>query len=314
MLPVAVEVAPPNAPREQVTTLLAACTRAVATAECVLASEAPDGGSQAVAIVTWQNDGRAMVEVGLRREGKPEWRSRTVTFSAADEPIERWRAVGFVIGTLARGDQPDEREPSSTETAPTPSPPAPVASKPPPAAPAAPREAAPRPLVEPGSAARAALELGAVLGPGLSGLRTGAVLHTRWPLKDPLRSLLSIRYVERPSDDNGLRGQWFTVAAGVGAVLGNARGELGASLDTRAEYFRASVDGAEGSASQSRWLPGLALGISAAWMPIDSLGLYMGAESSWMLSRTEVKVRSQVVAEDASLRVTVDGGVRLKLW
>jgi hypothetical protein len=108
MLPVAVEVAPANAPREQVTALLTACSRAVGDAECILAADAADGNTQAVAIVTWQSDGRATVEVGLRHEGKPEWRSRNVSFLPSDEPLERWRAVGFVVGMLARGETPEE--------------------------------------------------------------------------------------------------------------------------------------------------------------------------------------------------------------
>lgn len=320
MLPVAVEVAPPNAPREQVTALLAACSRAVANAECVLAADAPEGGTQAVAIVTWQGDGRARVEVGLRREGKPEWRSRNVSFGAEDEPIERWRAVGFVVGTLARDEAPDAA--GKAEEKPAPKPPE-IAPKPPqpqpqpqlqlqlqPVAPPAAR----KPSLAPTHPAQAAVELGAVMGPGLDGLRTGGVLRTRWPLYDSLRSLFALKYVELPSDDAGLRAQWLTVAAGVGGVLGTSRAELGASVDARAEYFRASADYLGHKDSDSRWLPGFALGLSGAWMPMPSFGVYLGAESAWMLSHTAVTLRKRPTGEDRALRVTVDGGIRLRLW
>lgn len=311
MLPVAVEVAPPNAPREQLTALLGACSRAVADAECVLAADAAERGSQAVAIVTWQSDGRATVEVGLRREGKPEWRSRSVSFGEADEPIERWRAVGFVVGTLARGERPGEPSASQTQAEPAPKPAEPTPKPAEPAPTVAPR---PKPAVAPTEPAHAALELGAVIGPGLDGLRTGGVLRTRWPLHDKLRSLVSVRYVERPSDDNGLRGQWLTVAAGVGGVLGSAHSELSANLDARAEHFRTSVDYLGRTDADSRWLPGVALGFAGAWMPMPSLGLYLAAEGAWMASYTPIRFRGQTVGEDGRLRATLDAGVRLRLW
>src|SRR5262249_7368871 len=121
MLPVAVEIAPPDAPAEQVQALLSSCSRAMADADCVLAGEAPEGPTQAIAIVTWQPDGRALVEVGKRRSEGADWRSRTVSFSTQDEAIERFRTVGFVIGVLARGERPEvASEPASTESPSTP--------------------------------------------------------------------------------------------------------------------------------------------------------------------------------------------------
>ena len=309
MLPVAVEVAPPNAPREQMAALLSACSRAVA-ADCVLAADAPAGGTQAVAIVTWQSDGSVTVEVGLRRDGKPEWRSRSVNFGAADEPIERWRAVGFVVGTLARGETPGE-PPAEDEPEAAPKPPEPT-----PKAPEAERVAPPpKPaVILPTHPARAAVELGAVMGPGLDGLRAGAVLRTRWPLYEQLRSVAAFRYVVRPTDDRGLRAQWLTLAAGVGGVLGNAHSELAAGLDVRAEYFHASAEYLGRTASDGRWLPGVGLSVSGAWMPMPSLGLYLAAEGAWMASYTPIKVRGQSAGEDRALRAAVDGGIRVRLW
>src|SRR5690606_23022750 len=72
--PVAVELAPADAPREHVAVLRAACTRTKREVECVAAEEVDDRGASAVAIVTWQSEQRALVEVGLRRGGQPEWR------------------------------------------------------------------------------------------------------------------------------------------------------------------------------------------------------------------------------------------------
>ena len=65
VLPVAVEIAPPDSPKESIAVLLAACTRAKRGGECVLAADVAGGGTSAVAIVTWQGNARALVEVGL---------------------------------------------------------------------------------------------------------------------------------------------------------------------------------------------------------------------------------------------------------
>jgi hypothetical protein len=153
------------------------------------------------------------------------------------------------------------------------------------------------------------------MGPGLDGLRTGGVLRARFPIFEPLRSLFTLKYVERPRDDGGIRGQWLTIGAGVAGVLGSETAELSASLDARAEYFRASAkDGQGRSGAADRWLPGLALGVAGAWMPAPPLGFYLGAEGAWMLSQTEIRLNSAPHSEDRALRVSVDGGVRLRLW
>src|SRR5688500_16331939 len=124
VLPVAVEIAPPDSPKESVAVLLAACTRAKRRGECVLAADVSGSGTSAVAIVTWQGNARALVEVGLRREGHPEWRTRTLEFDPnRDDLLERWRAVGFVVGTLANEEAPSsesepERRPKYQESMP----------------------------------------------------------------------------------------------------------------------------------------------------------------------------------------------------
>src|SRR5688500_17357593 len=119
VLPVAVEIAPPDAPKEHVAVLLSACSRAKRDGvECVLAADAPAGGSSAVAIITWQGGTRALVEVGLRREGRAEWRARSLDFAAArDDVLERWRAVGLVVGTMAN-EQLEAARPAEAQAAP----------------------------------------------------------------------------------------------------------------------------------------------------------------------------------------------------
>ena len=190
VLPVAVEIAPPDAPKEYVAVLLSACSRARrGGVECVLAADAPAGGSSAVAIITWQGNSRALVEVGLRREGRAEWRARSLDFAAArDDVLERWRAVGLVVGTMAN-EQLEAAQPAEAQAEPAPAPvaPAPAPVPLPPANDRGKRERATT-RVKP---ARVRLDLGAAVGPALAALRFGGLLRGELRLPDPLRLQLT---------------------------------------------------------------------------------------------------------------------------
>ncbi|MGC4088885.1 MAG: hypothetical protein QM756_13485 [Polyangiaceae bacterium] len=315
MLPIAVEIAPPDAHKDQVAALLSACSRAVAESECVLAAEAPEGGAAAVAIVTWQSDGQAFVEVGMRRDGRPQWRSRNVSFASEDEPIERWRTVGFVLGTLARseltGENPPEPAPSGEPVRPTP-----------PAAAVAPDtgKARPSPSVRM-DPAQAAIDVGAELGPALaSGLRSGGVLRTRWPFQEPLRVVAALKYLEQ--NNSTPAGRWLTAGVGLGWVHGTARAEVSGAADARVEYFETKYEdygtiGGMGT-RHSRWLAGLGLNVTAAWMPMPTLGLFVSGDAAWMFGYTQIHLRSGEreveVVTDKPLRFGAGGGVRLRLW
>jgi hypothetical protein len=326
MLPIAVEIAPLEGHREEASVLLAACSRAAADAECVLAADAPQGGAAAVAIVTWQSDGQAFVEVGMRRAGQPQWRSRNVTFGAGDETVERWRTVGFVIGTLARselgGDLNPEPTPTSERASARPSPPSTKERAPN-------DERTPRrkeDAVET-KPAQAAIDVGAEIGPGLaSGVRTGGVLRTRWPLQDPLRAVFSLKYLEQ--NDTRPDGRWFTLGAGLAGVYGSAHAEVSGAAEARVEYFEAKYDPVYGGlamSSRSRtsvWIAGLGLNATAVWMAMPTLGLYASGDAAWMFGSTRIHfvqrdgdmVRSDEVVADKALRFGAGAGIRLRLW
>jgi hypothetical protein len=365
-LPVAVEVAPPNAPRAQIAVMLAACSRAVADSSCVLAADVSEGGTLAVAIVTWNAADQVLVEVGLRQHGHAEWRSRSLSFGPRDELLERWRTVGFVVGILARGDAAADSTLPGKESAPRTEPaPASVASSAPaaskPSEPSGPsatasasapsssqgqsqsqkpepsrrRERAPESSTEtagreadeetaptsPASGlpipAPAALDLGGASGPGLDSWRVGGVVRTRWPIERPLSALLTMRYLLLPSDTAaGLSGEWLTLAAGLAAVFGTSRADIALSVDARADYFRASASDLFGSGErqQSRWIAGVGSSIVGGWMFTRSLGLFLGGDVAYMFGTTNVEVRNHLVATDNSLRLALEGGVRVRLW
>lgn len=323
MLPIAVEIAPLDARRDEVQVLLDACTRAAAAGECVLASDAPPGGAGAVAIVTWQTENQAFVEVGMRRDGRPEWRSRNVAFSANDELLERWRTLGFIVGTLARNEiarapEAEPAVPSQGEPVPSP-PPAPQPAK------TAPSEPAPSSDNSSSSsgAALAAIDVGGELGPGFgSGLRAGGLLRAHLPLQAPLRVVTSLKYMEQ--NDRVPDGRWFTLGAGLAWVYGSPYAEVSAALEARLERFEAKYERVDVSApvtpqgSTSVWLGGLGTHLSAVWMAMPALGLYASGDAEWVLGQTRIRITSasgnEQVIMDRALRVGGGAGIRLRLW
>jgi hypothetical protein len=340
-LPIAVEITPPDAPREQVAVLLAACGRASADTECVPAADVSDAGSRAVAIVTWSGERRVVIEVGLRKDGRPEWRSRTLDFERVDDPLERWRTIGFVVGTLSRpeAELPPTPKAEGSESTLTPKP----AAEPPKATPPArgrranarPRANTPRrPTPErtasgavdvadepeperprsPRSPATATLDLGGVAGPALEGMRGGGLARGRLRWIDVLGVVFAVRYLDRPIGDGSFGGRWITGSAGVGVQLGSGELAIGGNVDGRAEYFEGRAALGAARAALARWLPGVGVGLNGAWMPTSALGLFLGGDAAFMFGTTDLHVAGELVATDPALRFDVEGGVRVRLW
>jgi hypothetical protein len=266
--------------------------------------------------VTWQTELRAVIEVGRLLEGHPEWRTRALDFETSDRAIERWRTVGFVVGTLAHGEtaQSVKIDPPKSKIQPQSAVPSePLVRKP------VIKQISPAPRSAPPAAAAAALDVGAATGPALEGLRSGVVVRSRWPVYDPLRALVSLRYLQTPTDGAGVRGRWLTLA--VGGLVAKALDdiELAAAIDARAERFAAEASEStplgEVSESSSRWLPGVAAQASVAWMPTARVGAFIAADAAWMLgAATIVEVREERVTRDSDFRITIEGGLRLRLW
>src|SRR5262249_180909 len=113
-----------------------------------------------VAIVHRDGD-RARIELGLRSSQASEWSSRDLVFKPGDDELERYRALGFAIGTLvARQTEPAAPAPPEAPAPPPPS------SPPPPAA--VPAKVPPPPRPRPERRARATwLDLSGSVGLGL---------------------------------------------------------------------------------------------------------------------------------------------------
>jgi hypothetical protein len=117
---VLVEIAPPESSREHQESLLRACRVAAKPLRCV-AGEAGDEPPALLAIVAWDAEGNARIEVGVRREKRVEWAERRLTFAAGDPEKQRWEAAGLAAGTVAAAlSQTNAPAPAAEKQAPAP--------------------------------------------------------------------------------------------------------------------------------------------------------------------------------------------------
>jgi hypothetical protein len=121
--PLFVLVTPAEQPPASMEVLLKACSEAAAPRVCQIAPTA----ELAEAEVAWQSD-LGSAQVRFRNGSRPQ-ESRTISFSGSDPAIERFRAVGYAVGTWGTAAQPPE-----TQT-PTRPPDAPPSESPPPSSP-----------------------------------------------------------------------------------------------------------------------------------------------------------------------------------
>jgi len=306
---VVIEVAPPDAHPRFPAELSAACSDAVRRGRCLIAGPAPaEEHPAAVAIVTW--DGRQLavrVQVGVRRAPETRWLMRDMHFKQADQPVERWRAVGLTIATLV-GELPGHGETAlAAQPAAKSAPPKPIRRKPP-----------PPPLPAPARPPRWWIEAGALLGPGLGAgaPRGGGFAGGAYLLGDlPLLAHVSLGYAARPADVRGVSVQFLTLQAGLGARLEldaadlELDGRLGASL----ERIGASATRSGAEDSGSRILPALHLGADIGWPARGFLALVAGADGWALQSPTRITIEGQPVEKVPGAGVLARLGLRLRL-
>jgi hypothetical protein len=311
--PIVVDVGTPEPPREHAQALLDACTQAAVSAgtECRLVRDAPNEPYAAIAIVTWEDD-HARVEVGIRREPVSEWRTRELTFQAADVALERYRSVGFVIGTLsiaARDEAPAAPPPESA----------------PPAEPASPsiREPAPSPAPEPGSdnelpapaAGRGWVGVAGMIGGGLDrgSARLGGELSVGVRVMPHLSVVLTGGASTRARDELGLRPTWLDAGVGLAVTLGLPRAF---HLDLRAlliaEQFSVDVKNAGEGVEMSRTTVGGRFGVDAVLPLVGILELVVGGEGT-ARPATRMRVTGKADGATRNLELGAIAGLRVEL-
>jgi hypothetical protein len=328
---VIVEVLPPEPAGVRVEALLDACSAGSDGARCEAATDPEPPGTIAVAIVRWQGGDElsVRVEVGLRREGgmgaAPEWRARTLTFRAADSRVERWRAAGLTIATLAFApEEPTASSPPSDRS----SPPAPSAGAPEASPP--PSERSP-PIREAAAAAVPAehgrndahdygqsafwVGVGGVAGPGIDdGVRLGFVADAGYRFASPAFVRLALGLAWQPSA-TGLEGRdvslaWTTATLGGGLAFDLGAVSLLPRVALRIEGLTAKTDGPPED-SQAHFLLGAEVGADAL-LNIGRAGVFVGATAYRNRVASEIRIGENAVGRDGAYGWALTIGFRYR--
>lgn len=298
MLPlVLIDVGSPSGGPKYGAAMAAACSRAVPRGRCVLAGSERDLRPSAIAIVSWQGSQQqsVQIQVGTRSAGRTRWVSRQMHFSAADAPIERWRAVGLTVATLVGAQSPERRAPAPK--------PRPVA------APHVSRAASRKPIW---------VDLAALTGPGLEtgAWRVGGRLAGAYALPElPAFVGLSLAYAVRDTDAHGISVGFLTLSGEAGAALKlpTFPVELDASGGLELEQIHASVDRGGLSDSGTRWVPGLRGRLAALYPVHGSLAGFLGVEGWVQTNPTEIRVRDAPVERVLGAGLCLELGVRARM-
>lgn len=258
----------------------------------MLARQAPEPPYEALAIVTLMTDGTIRVEVGLQASEPRSWHARELMFKESDLEVERWRAVGFVLGTLATAARAEpalepevDAEPERAPAEATPSE-APKPTEP---------EPVPPPRVAVGSMERRAwLGVGGFMGDGLNGVLARSGPHGRVALRPfslPLYLGGSVAY--GVSNEPGLlAARWLDFGLGLGLVAYESEALcLDVTFEGGAERFSAEArDPVRGVHGRDRFV-GLARGrAELGWFWSDYVGASTFAALMVRGGETEVRL------------------------
>jgi hypothetical protein len=293
LAPVSVDIAPPGSRDDHRQALLDACSRAARGTTCI--EDGPGAAeSHVVAIVSWRDPSNVRLEVALRSEQK--WLIREIHFENEDPPLERWRAVGLVIGTLASVMTFAEEQPPTPEPAPAEPPPPPPRPEPATALPATARSTEP-------TRRRAWLEAGTTLGSALNRgpVALGAEIAGRLRLFRSLYGSAGIGYSRGLGNVSGVRTVFMD--AFVGIAYEREFGERFALVlraDGFVERFEPSLapDSAFAAAPTSgeRVLGGARAGADVFYWGAHPVGFFLGGTGRVVSGATDVRAYGNVVA------------------
>jgi hypothetical protein len=308
---IVIEIAAPQASDDALSVLVSACTRAAREAECVLAKDASDEQPAAVAIVSLQAEDKMRVEVGVHQGDHDSWRTKDFSFLAADEPLDRWRAIGFAIGTLAESEPPPE-VPAARSPAPPVAARAPVVPKPP---------AAQTPKPKPRSIGPLSVGAAAIFGPGLDSgggpWRLGSELYADLALPGvPMFVTFGGSAATRVrSDVSNSTARWFDVSLGAGVPLLGSPSRSGLELRTAAlaEYFDVAASTFGRSDTMNRWTFGVEGALGGRVRLVPDLFLTAEAQAAGFSGSTDVHVAGRLVGTNASFRYLGSVGLRVLL-
>lgn len=315
---IVIEVAAQQVSEDALAVLVSACTRAARDASCVLTKDASEERASAVAIVSVQAEDKMRVEVGVRQVERDSWRTKDFTFLPADETLDRWRAVGFAIGTLAESDVPTSK--------PAPEPPN---VEPPRRAPPERVRETPRPAPEVKPRSQVFVGASALVGPGLDTgpIRLGGGLSALLaPPRVPLFFTLGANAASVVADIPGAaagaapassaNARWYDFSLGAGvSVLGPLVEGHGLELRVAAlaDYFESSALAGSRSATKSRWTLGAQASLGARLQIVPGVFLTAALDGAALSGATGVRVSGQLLGTSENFRYLGSLGLRVRL-
>jgi hypothetical protein len=308
--PVVVEVYAPQPRPQELAVLLAACSRAATPHDCISSENKTPEPPLGVAIVRRDGD-RARIELGLRSVLAAQWSTRDLVFQPGDDELERYRAIGFAIGTLvAREIEPPPPAPPVVAEAPA----APVATAPkgePPPVKERPVTVAPRHSRATWVDVSGSVGLGLIPGPPRAGGSLRAAIEV---VPRGLFGVFETGYAER-GRDSSLRVRWLNAALGIGHPLAPNLRSLGVDVRLLFVLERMTLTAERGPSADdaSRWKPGVSAAIDGHWDFAPPVGLVVSAATFIDPERTVVHIGGDLVGETPALGLSGFVGVRFKL-
>lgn len=307
--PIVVEVYAPEPSPQELSVLIAACRRAAAPNECVSTDVKTSEPPLGVAIVRREGD-RAHIELGLRGSSNAEWSTRDLVFQPGDAELERYRAIGFAVGTLvARQVEPPAALEASAPPS-EPAPPPPVVAPVLPVRRESPLPAAPR--LSRGTWVDVTGQVGLGLIPGAP--RVGGAFRAAAELTPRgFFGVGEVGYAERLGDP-ALRARWLHLSLGVGHPLSQLE-SLGVDVRLALALERLAVTAVDDGRSQadSRWKPGAVAAIDGRWDFAPPVGLLLSAATFIDPERTLIRTGGESVGETPALGLSGYVGLRLRL-
>ena len=305
---IVIEVAAPQVSDDALAVLVSSCTRAARDAECALTKNASDEQPSSVAIVSLQSEDKMRVEVGVHQGDHDSWRTKDFAFLPADDPLDRWRAIGFAIGTLAESN-PQPRADAPKEAAPKPPPEQVVPLAPAPPTPHWKRE----------SGAQLFVGAAAIFGPGLDRgpWRLGGALSADLaPSQIPIFVTIGATAATRvTSDASNATARWFDLSTGLGMPLLGPISSSGLELrgSVVAEYFDVNASTFGHYEANSRWTLGCQASLGGRLEILPNLLLTAEVLATGFSGSTEVRVAGKPIGSTADFRYLGSLGLRVRL-
>jgi hypothetical protein len=220
------------------------------------------------------------VDVEVTRAGQAVPARRSLRFAPEDEPLERWRAVGFTTALMANEQAPEPRSPSEPATR------------------------------------SAELSAVALLGNGLSTTpRTGAALNLDLaPWSAPLAISAGGEYSVTAASHDELEGRWTGLAAGLG-WLARLTPELGTTARVQALVQGRSVSVRRGKDADiaSEWVLGGRLQLDMTWPAEQAWAGVVSFEGTLFDGPTVILREDRQVADLPSFAASIGVGLRVRL-